>query len=141
MAAAVRIEVPILAVRLVEVPTSSVIPAASPSAKGKKVEIEPASRAASSEPASQRSGKKKKAPTPEIEELEEEEESTTEDTNDSEEEEVPSTSLSDQKSKGRETRSSSKKKPGLVYRSPFVPKCQSKTPAKEEGSTKKPRGK
>ena len=73
--------------------------------------------------------------------MESEEESVAEEATESEEEEVPSTPELDPKPKGRETRSSSKKKPGLVYRSPFVPKRQSKTPAKGEGSTKKPQGK
>ena len=116
------------------------VPEATP--KGKAKEKGSESRAASSDPASQRSGKKKeKVPTLEIQELEEEEESAEEDTTKSEEGEVPSTPPLDQKSKGREKRSSSKKKPVQVYRSPFAPKQQSKTPEKGEGSTKKPRGK
>ena len=49
---AVRIEVPVLEVQLAELPTPSAILAASPTAKGKKMEKEPTSRAASSEPSS-----------------------------------------------------------------------------------------
>ena len=144
LAAAARIEVPTSAIHLVEVLAPSVVLAASPSVKNKKTEPELGSRAANSEPASQRSGKKKEnVPTPKLQELEEEEESAEEDTTESEEREVPSTPPPDQKPKGRKTRFSSKKKPGPtgVYRSLFAPKRQSKTPAKGEGSTKKPRGK
>ena len=127
------------------VPTLEVFPIAVPEAtpKEKSKEKESESRATSLEHASQMSGKKKaKVPTPEIEELKEEEESTAEDTTESEEEDVPSTPPPDQQPrKGVNTRSSRKKKPGPVYRSPFAPKRQSKTPGKGEGSNKKPRGK
>ena len=73
--------------------------------------------------------------------MESEEESAAKEATGSKEEEVPSTPEPDLKPKDREIRSSSKKKSGPIYRSPFAPKRQSKTPAKEEGSTKKPRGK
>ena len=83
---------------------------------------------------------KPKEPTPEVEELRDTTEDTTS-TGDTEiEEEEPSMPAPDQP-KGRETRSSGRKKPGPLYRSPFAPKQQSKTPAKGEGTSKKPRGK
>ena len=89
------------------------VPVASPSVKGKKTEMEPMSRATSSDHASQRRGKKKeKIPTPEVRELESEEESAAEEATELEEEEVPSTPEPDPKPKDWETRSSSKKKPG-----------------------------
>ena len=114
---------------------------ASPSGKGKKTETEPVSRVASSDPGSQRSGKKKEQiPTPEVHELELEEEVEAEGSTESEEEEEPSSPYPELKTK-RETRSLGKKKPAPVYRSPFAPKRQSKIPAKGEGSNKKPRGK
>ena len=130
-----KVQEAVAAAAKITVPTPEVFPAtvlvASPSTKGKKMEAEPVSRAASSHPASQRSGKKKeKIPTPEVRELESEEESVAEEATGSEEEEVPSTPEPDLKPKGRETRSSSKKKPGPIYRSSFAPKRQSKTPAK-----------
>ena len=85
--------------------------------------------------------RKQKEPTHEYEELGD----TTEDTGSTEggaemEEEEPSTSKSEQL-KGRETRSSGRKKPGLVYKSPFTPKRVAKTLGKGEGSNKKPKGK
>ena len=92
--------------------------------KGKSKEKESESRAASSKPTSQKSGRKKaKVPSPEVEDLEEEEESMAEDSNESNEEELPSTPLPDQKTwKSMNTRSSDRKKPGPVYKSPFAPK-------------------
>ena len=65
--------------------------------------------------------RKPKEPTPEIEELRD----TTEDTVDTGDTESKEEELSIPKPyqpKGRETRSKSKKKPGLLYRSPFAPK-------------------
>ena len=84
---------------------------------------------------------KQKEPKPEIEELED----TTKDIENTEggtesEEEEPSIPKPEQP-KEREIRSSGRKKPDLLYRSPFTPKCQSKTPGKGEGSNNKPRGK
>ena len=141
VAAAARIEISTPAVRLTKEVEPSIVPVASPSAKGKKMETEIGSKVASSKPASLRSGKKKeKEPIPEIQELEEEEESSTGDATGSEEGEVPSTPPPEQQAKGREMRSSSRKKK-LVYGSPFAPKRTAKTTAKEEGSNKKPRGK
>ena len=69
MATAARIEVPVLGVYLLEAPAPPAVPAASPSAKGKKIEMEPESRAASSEPSSRKpdSKKKEKEPMPEEE--------------------------------------------------------------------------
>ena len=126
VAAAAKIVVP--------TPEVSLATVSEDTSKGKNKERRLDSRAASFE-----LGKKKeKIPTPEVKELESEEESTTEDTIKSEEEEVPSTPPPDPKPKWRETRSSSKKKPGPVYRSPFAPKHQMKTPGKGEGSNKKP---
>ena len=130
----------------ITVPTLEASPAAvliaSLSAKEKKTETEPMSLATSSNLASQRSGKKKeKIPTSEVRKLESEEESIAEEATESEDEEVPSTPEPDLKPKDRETRSSSKKKLGPVYRSPFAPKRQSKILAKGEGSTNKSRGK
>ena len=111
-----------------------------PSGKEKKTEAESGSRAASLDPGSQRSGKKKEQiPMPEVQELESEEEEDEGSTESSEEEE-PSTPRPELKNK-RELRSSGKKKPGPVYQSPFAPKRQSKIPAKGEGSNKKPQGK
>ena len=139
-----KVQEAIAAAAKIVVPTPEVSAAIVPEAilKGKAKEKGSKSRAASSDPASQRSGKKKeKAPTPEVEELEEEEESTAEDTTELGEEELPSTPLPDQQPKDRETRFSSKKKPGPLYRSPFAPKHQSKMPGKGKGSSKKPRGK
>ena len=118
-----------------EVPAPSVVPIASPSTKGKKTETEPRSRAASSEPASQRSGKKKeKVPIPKLKELEEEEESIAEDTTELEEEEVPSTPLPDQKIKGKGDEVFKQEEARPYIQDPFAPKCQSKTLVKGEGS-------
>ena len=85
--------------------------------------------------------RKQKEPILEYEELGD----TTEDTGSIEgraetEEEEPSTPKPEQP-KGRETRSSGRKKPKPIYRSPFAPKYQAKTPSKGEGSNKKPKGK
>ena len=84
---------------------------------------------------------KQKEPTPKVEELGD----TTEDIGSTEgstelEEEEPSTPKPKQP-KERETRSSGRKKPIPLYRSPFSPKRQLKTPSKGEGSNKKPRRK
>ena len=111
---------------------STVVPEGTPKVK------KPESRAASSEPASQRSGKKNKVPPPEEEE--EEEESTEEDSEDSEGEDEPATPPPPPKTKPNvNTRSS--KKAGGTYNSPYAPKRTTKRPAKGEGSNKKPRGK
>ena len=85
--------------------------------------------------------RKQKEPTPEYEELGD----TIEETGSSEggtetEEEEPSTPKPEQQ-KGFGMRSSSRKKPAPVYRSPYVPKHQMKILGKGEGSKKKPRGK
>ena len=97
----------------------------------------------SSEPTSQKSGKKKeKVPIPELEELEEEEESMAKDSAKSKEEEEPSTPPPDQKPRRSvNTWSSGKKQPLPIYRNPYASKCQSKIPRKGKGSNKKPRGK
>ena len=84
---------------------------------------------------------KQKEPTLEYKELE----NTTEDIGSTEEgtemeEEEPLTPKPEQP-KGKETRSSSRKKPGPVYRSPFAPKRQAKTLGKGKSSNKKPKGK
>ena len=65
-----------------------------------------------------------------------------EDNTGSEEEEEPSTPLLDQKPRRSvNTRFLEKKQPAQVYRSPYTPKHQSKTPGKGKGSNKKPREK
>ena len=94
-----------------------------PKAKNKEKELE--SRAASFEPTSKKSGKKKaKVPSPEVEDLEEEEESMVEDNNESNKEELPLTPPPDQKTRrSMNTWSSNRMKPGPVYRSPFALKC------------------
>ena len=87
-----KVQEAVAAATKIVVPTLEVSPVAvlGITPKGKSKESE--SRAASSEPASQKSGKKKaKVPTSEVRDLEEEEESTTEDSNESDEEELPST--------------------------------------------------
>jgi hypothetical protein len=111
---------------------STAVSEASPRGKSK----EPESRATSSELSARKSEKKKKrTPTPESEE-EEEEESTAEDTSESAEEEVPSTPQPEPVPKrSLNTRSSTKKGPVPVYKTPLAPKC--KTPGKGEGSNKK----
>ena len=113
------------------------IPRDTPKEKSKE---ESESRVASSEPASQKSRKKKeKVPIPELEELEEEEESIAEDSAESEEEEEPSTPPPHPKPRRSvNTRSSRKKQPPPIYRSPYASKRQSKIPEKGEGSNKKP---
>ena len=140
-----KVQEAVAAAAKIVVPTPEVSPAAVPEAipKEKNKAKESESKVAISEPASQNSGKKKtKAPSPEVEDLEEEEESTAKDTTKSEEEEVPSTPPPDQQPrKGINTWSSGKKKLGSVYRSPFAPKRQLKTPGKGKGSNKKPREK
>ena len=74
--------------------------------------------------------------------MEEEEESTAEDSAGLEEEEEPSTPPPDKKPRRSvNTRFSGKKQPTQVYKSPYTPKYQSKTPGKDEGSNKKPRRK
>ena len=106
----------------------------------KSKEKEPESRAASSKPSSQKSGKKKeKLPTLE---LEDEEESTAEDSPESEEEDESSTPPPNLKPKRSvNTWSTGKKQPPPIYKSPYASKRQSKTPRKGEGSNKKPREK
>ena len=84
--------------------------------------------------------RKMKEPMPEVEELGDTIEDTGSTEGGTESEEEPSIPKPEQP-KGRETRSLGRKKLGSLYRIPFVPKCQSKTPSKGEGSNKKPRGK
>ena len=91
---AARIEVPVPGVWPAELPTPLAVLAISPTAKGKKTEKEPESKAASFEPSSRKQDSKKKAKEPMPEE-EKEEESTVEDIGsskgDAESEEEPST--------------------------------------------------
>ena len=143
VASAARIEVLVPGVRLAKMPAPSTVPAASPSAKGKKSEKESRSRAASSEPSSQKPDSKKKEKEPMPEE-EEEEESTAEDTGSLEEgvdsEEEPST-LPPEPTPRMGLHLIGKKKPPPIYKSPVASNCSSKIPRKGEGSNKKPRGK
>ena len=124
-------------------PTPSAVPAASPLAKRKKIETEPESRAASSEPSSRKYDSKTKAKEPALEE-EEEEDPTTEDTwsseGDVESEEEPSTPPPEPAAR-MGLCSIDKKKLLPIYKSPITPKCSLKIPRKGGSSQKKPRGK
>ena len=87
-----KVQEAVAAVAKIVVPTPEVSSPAVPEVtpKGKRKEKESESRAASSKPAFQKSGKKKtKVPSPEVEDLEEEEESTAKDSNKSDKEELP----------------------------------------------------
>ena len=140
-----KVQEAIAAATKIVVPTPEVFPTVvsevTPKRKSKEKESE--SRAVNSEPASQKSRKKKvKVPSPEVDDLEEEEESTVEDNNELDKKELPSMPPLDQKTqRSMNTRSSDRKKPEPINRSPFAPKHQAKTPSKGKGSNKKPRGK
>ena len=124
-------------------PTPSTVPAALRLAKGKKMEMEPESRAASSEPSSWKHDSKTKAKEPMLEE-EEEEELMAEDTGssegDAESEEEPSTPPPELAARMR-LYSTDRKKPPPIYKSLVAPKRSLKTPGKEGSSQKKPKGK
>ena len=137
---AVRIEVPVLGMRLAKLPMPSAVLVASPTAKEKKTKKEPESRAASFEPSfwKQDSRKKVKEPMPE------KEESTAKDIGssegDAEAKEEPSTPPPEPAAR-MGLRSTDKKKPHPIYRSSATQKQPTKTLQKGEGSNKKPRGK
>lgn len=125
--------IPSGAVLFGEVPSTPVIE------KGK--EPEQVSRAASSEPTSEKGSNRKKKTTPEakktVELLDSDSTEEEEDEEEEEEEEEPEVPLTD-KRKAMATRSSEKKKPP-VYKSPQAPKRQRKTSGKAEGSQKRTR--
>ena len=122
----------------------SVIPAASTPAKEKrKAELE--TKVASSEPSSARKiekGKKKQEPSTEPEDEEESTAATasSDGGTELEDEEVLPTPLAE-KRRSMNSRSSDKKAPPFVYKTPLAPKRQAKTSPKGGSSQKRPKGK
>ena len=137
VAQAAKIQVPVPEVQLVVVLAASIL------AKEKK-KAESETKVASSEPSSARKSEKKMMKKREPSTKSEEEEELTvatrsfEEGMESKDEEVLAT-LPAEKRRSINTRSSDKKAPPFVYKTPLAPKSQAKTSPKGESSRKRPK--